>query len=188
MQLDITRRQAIVRLAVLMGATAIGPRLLAGNFGHSASLPAGYSPADLALLDEIGETIIPTTALPGAKSVGIGAFMAMMVSDCYRAPVQAAFRSGMVEIAQQYAARYGEPFVGGQAANRTAFLNEIHATARKVRRAHASDEDKGETSHYFTMMKELTKLGYCTSEMASTTLFDWRAVPGHYDGNVPYKK
>lgn len=188
MQLEITRRQAIIRLAVLMGATAVGPRLLAGNFGAKPGLPAGYTSDDIALLDEIGETIIPTTDVPGAKSVGIGAFMAMMMNDCYRAPAQTAFRAGMIEIAQKYEARYGEKFVGGQAANRTAFLNEIYASARKAKRARATDEENGESPHYFLTMKDLTKLGYCTSEMASTKLFDWQAVPGRYDGNVPYQK
>lgn len=188
MQLELTRRQAIIRMALWMGATAVGPRLLAADFGTTPDPPAGYTPADFALLDEIGDTIIPATQVPGAKAVGIGVFMAMMMNDCYRAPAQAAFRAGLVEIARGYEARYGEKFVGGKAASRTAFLNELYFSARKAQRPHLAGEGRGENEHYFLTMKELTRLGYCTSEFASTQLFDWRPVPGRYDGNVPYQK
>jgi len=38
------------------------------------------------------------------------------------------------------------------------------------------------------MMKELTLLGYFTSEVGATKALRYIAVPGRYDGNVPYKK
>ena len=43
-------------------------------------------------------------------------------------------------------------------------------------------------NHYFRMMKELTLLGYFTSEIGATKALRYIAVPGHYDGNLPYKK
>lgn len=42
--------------------------------------------------------------------------------------------------------------------------------------------------HYFRMMKELTLLGYFTSEPAQSQIFGYLEVPGRYDGDVPYKK
>ena len=38
------------------------------------------------------------------------------------------------------------------------------------------------------MMKELTLLGYFTSEVGATKALRYLPVPGRYDGNVPYKK
>ena len=43
-------------------------------------------------------------------------------------------------------------------------------------------------NHYFRMIKELTLLGYFTSEIGATKALRYVAVPGRYDGSVPYKK
>ena len=43
-------------------------------------------------------------------------------------------------------------------------------------------------NHYFKMMKELTLLGFFTSEVGSTKALRYIETPGHFDGCVPYKK
>jgi hypothetical protein len=43
-------------------------------------------------------------------------------------------------------------------------------------------------NHYFRMMKELTLLGYFTSEVGATKALRYIETPGHYDGCMPYKK
>ena len=126
--MNMTRREALMKMAVALGATVAGPRLLAAAF--QPGLPAGFTPADLALLDEIGDTIIPPTHIPGAKAAGIGAFMAMMINDCYEAEDQAVFKAGLAKLPADYAAKYKEPFLTGQPANRTAFLNELDREQR----------------------------------------------------------
>jgi hypothetical protein len=184
--MQLSRREAILRLALLMGASFVTPRLRATDFGTTATPPTGYTPADLALLDEIGDTIIPPTDVPGAKAVGIGAFMARMVTDCYRAEEQSAFRAGMDAITRDYRARFGEEFTGGAAANRTLFLNEISAALRPSMRDKAPAGTPA--PQYFRTMRELTILGYFTSEAVATSVLPWIEVPGSYDGNVPYRK
>jgi hypothetical protein len=209
----MTRREAIVRLAVMMGATVVGPKLLAADFGReggsekalqsaAAAPDPVFSAEEIALLDEIGETIIPTTDVPGARAVGIGAFIAMMITDCYYPKEQAAFRAGLRELPDAFEAKYQEKFLGGSAANRTAFLNDLDreqqavAAKQKERKkfvhenasTEESSEPDDEVPHYFRMMKELTILGYFTSEIGSTQVLGWVEVPGRYDGNVPYKK
>src|SRR4051812_45074060 len=113
--MNMTRREALIKMAVAMGATVVGPRLLAGAFSSGA--PTNYTADDLALLDEIGDTIIPATHIPGAKAVNIGAFIAMMVNDCYPAKAQEAFRAGVAGLARDYETRFGTNFVGGKAEN-----------------------------------------------------------------------
>ena len=53
-----------------MGATVVGPRLSAATFDTAQA--HGFTAAEVTLLDEIGEVIIPATDVPGAKAVGIG--------------------------------------------------------------------------------------------------------------------
>ena len=51
-----------------------------------------------------------------------------------------------------------------------------------------SKKKEDEPNHYFRMMKELTLLGYFTSEIGATKALRYLPVPGRYDGDVPYKK
>jgi hypothetical protein len=44
------------------------------------------------------------------------------------------------------------------------------------------------SQHYFTMMKQLTLLGFFTSKPGATEALRYIAIPGRYDGCVPYKK
>jgi hypothetical protein len=192
--MNLTRREAIKSMAILMGATVVGPRLLAGTFGMAT--PLDFSAADISLLDEIGETIIPATHIPGAKAVNIGAFIAMMVADCYTPRAHEAFRDGLKKLPADYEARFGEAFIGGKSENRTQFLNALDAEQRKytsANRRKMEDFNAGLTTdeippHYFRVIRELTILGYFTSEIGSTKAVRYLEVPGRYDGNVPYKK
>lgn len=177
-----------------MGASALGPRLLAVNFGASAGASAGFTTGELALLDEIADTILPPTTVPGAKAAGVGAFIVMMVQDCYEAADQAVFKAGLTQLPADYAAKYGEPYLTGRAGNRTAFLNELereqHAHAARLRqeRREAGLPENGGVPHYFSLMKELTLLGYFTSEIGSTQAQRYVEVPGRFDGDAPYVK
>ncbi len=191
--MNMTRREAVIKMAVLMGASVVGPRLLARTFGTAT--PLEFSDADVTLLDEIGETIIPATHIPGAKAVGIGAFIAMMVADCYTAPAQAALKANLARFPSDYQARYGESFLTGKPENRTQFLNTLDAEQRKYtskmrRKTEGSRaaESNEAPPHYFRVIRELTLLGYFTSEIGQTKALRYLEVPGRFDGNVPYKK
>jgi len=174
--MNVTRREAVLRLAALMGVAVAGPRLRAAALDEGGD--HGFSAADKALLDEVGDTIIPSTDVPGAKAVGIGAFMAMMVHDCYEAPDQAAFREGLARLDADFRARHGVGFAAGTPADQTAFLNALDAEARAQR---------GPPVHPFRLMKELTILGYFTSEIGATQALRFEEVPGRYDGNAPWQ-
>jgi hypothetical protein len=192
--MQMTRREAVIKMAVLMGASVVGPRLLARAFGLAT--PLEFSDADIALLDEIAETIIPATHIPGAKAAQTGAFIAMMVADCHTPRAQEAFRAGLAKLPADYETRFGEKFIGGKAENRRQFLNALDAEQRKYTSANRRKMENFEAGqvteeippHYFRMIRELTILGYFSSEIGSTKAVRYLEVPGRYDGNVPYKK
>lgn len=191
--MTITRREAVIRMAIAMGASVVGPRLLAAEFGSSAGL-TNYNADELALLDEIGDTIIPTTDIPGAKAVNIGAFIAMMVRDCYLPRDQATFKTGLQDIEKRFSALYKKSFREGAPADRTGFLNTLDAEQKAFTKANRIEPrtDGGETPeaphHYFRMLKELTILGYFSSELGATKALRFVEVPGSFNGGAPYKK
>ncbi len=181
--MDMNRREALIRMALLIGASTVGLRL---QSAEPAAKPGEggvtWDTGDLALLDEIGDTIIPETDVPGAKAAGIGAFIAMMLRDCYSSQEQAVVHEGVANLAKTFETRFGVPFIRGKAEDRTAFLNELdreqkHATAER----HAGP-------HYFRVLKELTVLGYFSSEIGGTKALQYVEVPGGFNGSAPYKK
>ncbi len=182
----LNRREALARIAVLMGGAVV----IGGSTYLSGATVAGKAPTreftaeDIALLDEIGDTIIPTTNTPGAKSVKIGAFIVMMVTDCYEDANHAIFLEGLTAINDAARAKCGKDFMAASATERTALLNELDAAQKK----HQAAKAKNAPVHYFRMMKQLTLLGYFSSEVGVTQAMRFAEVPGSYDGNAPYKK
>jgi hypothetical protein len=102
----ITRRDAIQRVGALLGTVTFvgGSALLtacerAGDRERTAAAERGtgqFSAEDIAFLDEVADTILPTTQKsPGAKAAKTGAFMALMVTDTYDENDQKVFRDGL---------------------------------------------------------------------------------------------
>jgi hypothetical protein len=181
----MNRREALARIAVLMGGVVIGAEpFLRGSSRDEKKRDSGFSNEEIALLDEVGDTIIPPTDTPGAKAVNIGAFMAMMVTDCYDDQHHAAFKAGLGQLEAGCKNKFGRSFAECTPVERTAFLNEVN----REERSEAPRKAKDAPAHYFYMMKQLTLLGYFTSEIGCTKALRYVETPGGFNGNVPYKK
>jgi hypothetical protein len=181
----MNRREAIARLTAITGTVAVCADLfLTGCRVPDADRRTPFSTPELALLDEIGETIIPATDTPGAKAVGIGQFMATTATACYVDTSYSAFRKGVEKIDSASKKRHGRSFMDSTPAERTSLLNELDAQQRKYTPAQA----QAEGPHYFRLMKELTLIGYFTSEIGCTKALRYVEAPGSFDGNLPYKK
>ena len=180
----MTRREAVRRIALLMGGAVVGSRNILEGRTVPDKKAAGFTDGDRALLDEIGDTILPPTDIPGAKAVQIGAFMAMMVADCYTDREHAVFREGLRQIDEACRARSGRSFLQSTPAERTDLANALD----KEQRAQSAKKAKGDPPHYFRMMKELTVLGYFSSEIGCTKAVRYIEVPGAFRPDVPYKR
>ena len=125
----MNRRDAIRVAVALLGGAAFagGNRLLAaaGTIGSDAQAPATFTAAEVALLDEIAETILPQTKTPGAKAAKTGAFMALMVDDCYDANEQRIFHDGMRKVDAATQGTAGVPFLQATVVQRLAVLQAL---------------------------------------------------------------
>jgi hypothetical protein len=200
----VSRREAIQRVAALFGGIALvgGDQLLLASFdaeAQSAAMSSGvgdFSAADVALLDEIAETILPETATPGAKAARTGAFMALMVTDAYSLRDQKIFADGLRRIDEESARVHGMPFLKATPEQRLVLLEQLDReqkaemdarTAAPRSRTPAPEPRSPDTPvHYFRMMKELTLLGYFTSEIGCTQAQRYVESPGRFDPCVPY--
>jgi hypothetical protein len=180
----MNRRDAIARVGLIMGGTMIGAEFISGCVTSPKKFNELFSLDQVALLDEVGETILPATQTPGAKAVDIGNFMAFMVKECYNDKDQATFIAGLDKLNDASKKQFSADFVTVTPAQRTQLLN----TLDKEQKEYTKTKKQDEPNHYFRMMKELTLLGYFTSEEGATKALRYVPVPGKYNGNLPYKK
>jgi hypothetical protein len=183
----MNRRDALSRVALLLGGTIIGGTVfLEGckpadkKYGSTET----FTPDDIAYLDEISETILPTTNTPGAKAAKVGTFMTVMVNDCYDNNDQKIFKEGMGKLNSASDKKFSNGFMNITPAQRTELLTEID----KEQTEYAKSKKEKDPNHYFRMLKELTLIGYFTSEVGATQALRYLPVPGRYDGDMPYKK
>jgi hypothetical protein len=184
----MNRRDALSRVALLFGGTIIGAEFFLSGCKNPESQAAGtldFSEKNIAFLDEMGETILPTTASsPGAKAVKIGEFMKTMVTDCYDEKDQKIFMEGIGKLNDAADKKYGKSFEKLSPEERKAFLIELDKEAKDYAKTRKEDEP----NHYFSLMKQLTLLGYFTSEIGATKALRYVAVPGRWEGCIDYKK
>ena len=181
----MNRRDALSRVALILGGTVVGANAFLEGCkpaDKKAAAARTFSDGDSAYLDEIADTIIPTTNTPGAKAAKVGAFMTVMVNDCYDEKDQQTFFDGMKLLNEASDKKFGKSFMDIDAAQRKTLLTEIDAENKK----YMADKKSEDPKHYFRMMKELTLLGYFTSEIGATQALRYIAAPGKYEGCVPY--
>jgi hypothetical protein len=183
MAYPIDRREAIRRVTALLGGVALagGSTLVAAceraQRSAATTQAAGtFTARDIALLDEVAETILPETKTPGAKAAHVGAFMALMVTDTYEEREQQIFRDGMRQL-------QAASFMEATPAQRLALLERLDREQKAYMDAHEGDDDA--PAHYFRLMKQLTLLGYFTSEIGCTQAMRYIEAPGRFDPCVP---
>jgi hypothetical protein len=182
----MNRRDALERVALIMGGTIIGGAAFLQGCKSTDTKGAAFSltKEQIAFLDEVAETIIPTTNTPGAKAAKVGEFMHTMVKDCYVAADQQIFVEGISKIDDAAKKKFSKGFMESDAAQRTELLNESN---KELKAYNEAKKDK-DPNHYFGLMKQLTLLGYFTSEIGATQALRYVAVPGKYEGCIPYNK
>lgn len=178
--MTMNRRDALKSVMVMMGGTMVGATaILTGCAPEHQIEGLNFSPEDIAFLDELGDTIIPETDTPGAKATGIGAFMVMMVLDTYDAEQQKAFVDGLNLIRKDFKSTKGSDFVEASQEDRLAYLNGMNEQFKA---------SKGEEAKVVNMLRDLTVLGYFTSEIGATQALNYVEVPGKFDPCIPWSE
>lgn len=143
--------------------------------------PVFFSKDQARIVEEVAEIIIPATDTPGAKDVGVPKFIELMVKDVYPEADRARFMQGFEELNKKAQAAFGDAFLDGEPEDRTALVKNLYNEASNV-------EHDAENRPFILMMKELTLLGFFTSETAATTLLIYDKVPGPYQGCIPFSE
>lgn len=176
----MNRRELLTLISAATGAAMIGGTGLLTGCATDTKPKANFSADNIALLDEIAETILPRTTTPGAKDAKVGQFMSVYVNDCYTLDEQTIFHKGLMTFEDASKKTYSRRFVELQQREREEFVNQLDREAKAAVAAGGI--------HYFTMIKQLTLFGFFTSEVGATQVLRHLPIPGRFDGNLAYKE
>ncbi|RMG83243.1 MAG: gluconate 2-dehydrogenase subunit 3 family protein [Bacteroidetes bacterium] len=185
----MNRREAIKKTAFLMGGT-LSAAAISGVLSGCQPTPQGIDWEPLFLTREQGETvaaiadrIIPRTDTPGARDVGVPEFIDLMLKDNYDPDDQQRFRSELTNFEASVMEKHKKPFAALTPEEQDAILTQLDQEAYETthRDGYRAKTDKP----LFTMIKELTLLGFFTSEAGATEVLQYDPVPGQYNGCVP---
>lgn len=184
----LNRRDILHKTAWLMGGVLSAPAVLAVLNGCTAKPSAAshslfFSESQGSLVADVAEIMIPRTATPGAKDVGVPDFIASMLRDVYAPADQERFMHGLREFEVIAKQSFGQSFLELGDERRRGFVRKIHDAA-------VADEIQARASHapvvrpFILSMKELTMLGFFSSEVGATQVLQYIAVPGAYHGCI----
>lgn len=182
----MTRREALTAVSAIMGGTIIGANaFLSGCASAAASDYAGVlTNAELATLREVAETILPKTDLtPGATDCKVAEFMNVMVTECYDVAEQTTFKNGVVKLDELSNTTHQKSFVKLAPEQRHALFLQLEAEAKTYGETRKPEDPE---THYYQMMKQLSLVGFLTSEVGMTKAMRHVAVPGRFDPCIEY--
>jgi gluconate 2-dehydrogenase gamma chain len=175
---SITRREAIKRASLMLGA-AISPSLLNGvlhaqpSAGRRGAKPAFLDAKQFALAGAIAERILPRTDTPGAADVGVPAFIDLMYGRYMTDEEKRVFEQGLAAIDSVSASQHRHAFVELPAAQQDDVLRTI------------AEASQAKEKTFFHLIREVTLLGYFTSEPVGKNVLHYDPIPGRFDGCIP---
>ncbi len=181
----IDRREALRKTALLMGAAVSASALTGILQGCKATPELAYVPQfftedQARIITEVAEIIIPRTDTPGAKDAGVPGFIDLMLKDCYNKEDQDRFLAGLSAFDEEAKKAYGDSFIYCKPEQQVELVTQMHGEALADAKA-----NKDAKKPFILMAKELTLLGFFTSEPGATQVLQYVAVPGSYKGCIP---
>lgn len=189
--MEVKRREALTRIALILGGSLTAPSLLAMNHaenqgGKLAGLALDLTEHHRKIIAAVAEHILPKTDTPGAIDAGVPAFVEKMIQDCYRLPEQMSFLKGLKDLEKS-------GFLKQSSEGQVAMLTLMESNTKDLMRSFKSaqikvgdnvDKETLEGNNgvpFWRLMKELTLLGYFSSEVGIKASFIYEPIPGKFE-------
>ncbi|MFL6550891.1 MAG: gluconate 2-dehydrogenase subunit 3 family protein [Povalibacter sp.] len=189
----MNRRELLQQVAYLMGGAVSAPTLLGLMSGCSAKQSApGWKPAFLseeqgALVSEVAEMMIPRTDTPGAKDVGVPEFIDKLLNDVYDKEGQQRYLNGIDAFEKASKDQFGKTFMKLDSPQRLQLVQKFHDEAVQRERAD-TEPNRAARRPFILMTKEMTLLGFFTSQVGATQVLQYDPVPGKWQACIPLSK
>jgi len=194
----MNRREAIQKAALTLGYAISASAAFGVLHGCKAKPDLVYKPdfftEDQALtISELAEIILPKTATPGEKDVGVPGFIDDLLKEVYTKDQQEKFLKELSAFDEEAKKEYGDSFGLLKKEDQLAFVKKKHDQAMnsdvaKRPAGFRNYSKKKDEVPFILTVKELTLLGFFTSEPGATQVLQYIQVPGPYQGCVPLEK
>jgi gluconate 2-dehydrogenase gamma chain len=139
--------------------------------------PQKLSNAEALMVEELCERIIPETDTPGARQAMVHRYIDETLSYLEKEDVEA-FKTGLKNIDNLCREKYKKSFVKLTDIHKDDIMNKL-ATAWK---------ESGDNRHIFKWLRDMTIMGFVTSEAGATKFLNYNPVPGPFEGCVPFSE
>ncbi len=187
MKESLDRRTALRQMSYLVGGAVATPTLLSILQSCEQTPPplewqSSFLSEDQArLVSELAEMIIPETDTPGANQAGVPFFVDTMLDQCLEAEAQQMFVEGLNRLNALSQNAHDQEFLKLKEDQKITVLTKLAGED------YAPEKETGYSrspvaNTFFKQMKQLTVLGYFTSELGATKALEYLQIPGGYDG------
>jgi gluconate 2-dehydrogenase gamma chain len=192
--MKMDRREAIQRAALIMGYAITGPALVGVLNGCKSSPELAFKPELLnedqaSIVSIVSELIIPRTETPGAIDVGVPSFIDQMVKNVYPQESKDKFLKDLNEFNEGARKDHRKTFLECNDDEQLAYFTAQHTDAINKTTGSGStgwwNAGMASNKPFVMELKELTLLGFFTSEAGATQVLQYKQVPGPYQGCVP---
>ncbi|HEY0770138.1 MAG TPA: gluconate 2-dehydrogenase subunit 3 family protein [Sphingobacteriaceae bacterium] len=193
----MNRREVIQRATMILGYAITGPAVTGILNGCKATPEEAFAPQlfsqdQIKLIAELSEIIIPRPETPGAKDVAVPMFIDRMLKEVYPKEDQEAFLKNLAAFDEGARKEYGNNFLDCDDDEKQAYFKKEHddAVKKSVSAASSGWWNAGikQSKPFMVELKELTLLGFFTSEPGATQVLQYKQVPGPFKGCVPLKE
>ena len=207
----MNRREAIQRVAMLMGGTISAPAMLGVLKGYASEPNADWKPSvldkdELVVVSHITDIILPRTDTPGALDVGVPAFFDTMLREVYSKESRDRYLKELHDFDAAAKNAHGKSFLKLDAQQQTALVQKFQDAAIADERS-AKEEGQRKLMQevrgaavlvqrteptvwahprpFILTTRELTLVGFFTSRAGATQVLQYAAIPGAYHGCLP---
>jgi gluconate 2-dehydrogenase gamma chain len=182
----ISRKEAIIRTGMLMGGVVFAPSIM-GVLNGCTATPGDWRPSlfnrrQARMVTALADVILPEDDTPSASQVGVPKFIESMVKEVYNEEQRDQFLRGLDKFGEDSSVT-----LNGNFYDMTDEIKYEH-TFGLNRVAIENPRDEEGNRPFILIFRELTMLGYFTSEVGATQILRYEPTPGEYRGCVPFEE
>jgi Gluconate 2-dehydrogenase subunit 3 len=135
----------------------------------------------------IAELIIPQTETPGAKAARVNEFIDVILSEWYQPEEKSAFLDGLADVDVRANEFFGKEFMTCTQKQQVEILEglEDEVPVFRTPRARRALRKPPQQRNFFAMMKQLTLVGYYTSQIGFEQELREQIIPRRHAGCAP---
>ena len=171
------RRELIKYIGLITGAVVVGGDSFLIGCTTEGGAKKYIERNTIKLFEEIAEVILPkTNDSAGAKDAKVGKMMQVIVQNHYSTMERTLFLEGLKSIEDNSFMQLSEM-------EKQDYLTSLEKKSVESPLIKRNDENgnKIEIPHTYTMIKQLTVLGFLSSEEVAKTAFNYLPIPGKFE-------